>query len=65
VIKAEYLRGVLNGLHDAGMDLEILDLQVVSNGKYIDKGDPVDVTGMVQVSVNEDGLGGSLAIGIE
>ncbi len=65
MIKAEYLRGVLNGLHDAGMDLEILDLQVVSNGKYIDKGDPVDVTGMVQVSVNEDGLGGSLAIGIE
>lgn len=60
-VKAEFLRGVLNHFDSEGLDLNVLDLQVAS---VVDD-DPIPVTGLVEISISEDGLSGTLTIGIE
>jgi hypothetical protein len=57
----EYLRGVLNGLHEQGLDLDTLTLGVKSAST-----DTVLVqTGTIHIEVSEDGKSGRLMLEVE
>jgi hypothetical protein len=57
-VNAEYLRGVLNALHEQGCPLESLILGVTGDCTYAEFLDPIDV------DIDQDGEHGSFTFNI-
>lgn len=56
-MKAEFFRTMLNSLHENGLDLSVLDFRVQSAGVILDL-----PNGILEISVDEDGNGGSMTV---
>lgn len=56
-MKAEFFRTMLNSLHENGLDLSVLDFRVQSAGVILDL-----PNGTLEISVDEDGNGGTMTV---